>query len=318
MNGLRFVDSHTGGEPTRVILDAPDELRAIPVAERFAALSNALHPLARSVIGEPRTSEATVGAFLLPAEDPAHRASVQFVNDVGALRMCVHGMIGVAATLRHRGELADGPHVFETAAGLVTVTAEDDGTIAVENVASRLVADRVPLVTSGGPLRGTIAWGGNWFLILDPSPLAIRPERRGELEHLCREVRVALDEAGIAGPAGETIDHVALFERPEARAGSDIPIARNFVLCPGGAFDRSPCGTGTSAWLAARASTGHLAAGELRSVESIIGSRFTGSVRRGEGDTWIPTVRGHASIVAEGTLVVEDDDPYRAGTPRTS
>ena len=306
----RFVDSHTGGEPTRVLLDPPPALLARPSEEHHAALAGELFPLARALVGEPRTSSAAVGAFLLPPEDPANAGGVVFVNDVGPLWMCVHGMIGLAATLRHLGRLDGGPHRFETPAGIVAVTAHPDRSISVENVPARVLADGVPVVTSGGPLRGTLAWGGNGFLILEPSPLPITPDRLPALLDLTREVRLAIDEAGIRGPEGETIDHVALFGRPEDGT------VRNFVLCPGGAWDRSPCGTGTSAWLAHRAAIGHLREGEERTVESIIGSRFRGAVRAGEEGAWIPTIRGSASIVAEGILHEDHGDPYPEGIPR--
>ena len=319
------LDTHTLGEPTRVVLEPPPALLALPAQERFAALGGDLLPLVRTVVGEPRTSDAAVAAFILPPEDPQHRAWISFANDVGGLRMCVHGMIGVGRALAHRGALEPGTHTFETAAGLVRLTLLDPdhseaerrgGSIEIENVASRRTAENVPIVTSGGPLRGDIAYGGNWFFILDPSPIPIVRENLDPLYALTREVRLALIESGISGDDGSEIDHVALFEpRDRGEQGSD---ARNFVLCPGGAHDRSPCGTGTSAWLARLHVRGRLPVGESRVVESVIGSRFVGRVAVTDEGAIVPTIRGEAAVVAEVKLYFDERDPYLGGIPRSS
>ena len=223
-------------------------------------------------------------------------------------------MIGVAHALNFRGELDPGTHTFETPAGLVRATLFEEGAVEVENVASRRVATTVPVLTSGGPLRGDICFGGNWFFHLDPSPVAIEPGNLGALLALTREVRLALSEAGITGDDEAEIDHVGLFEpRDRGEHGCD---ARNFVLCPGGAYDRSPCGTGMSAWLARLHARGRLDPGEIRIVESVIGSRFSGRVSVNEAGEIIPTIRGSAAVVAELSLVFEDADPYLDGLPR--
>ena len=171
----RVIDTHTLGEPTRVVLDPPPELVALAPEERFGALAGALLPLARRVVGEPRTSDAAVAAFLFPPADPSHRAALLFANDVGPLRMCVHGMIGVAHALNFRGELDPGTHTFETPAGLVRATLFEEGAVEVENVASRRVATTVPVLTSGGPLRGDICFGGTGSFTSTPPPSRSSP-----------------------------------------------------------------------------------------------------------------------------------------------
>jgi len=303
----RFVDSHTLGEPTRVVLDPPAELAALPAAERPAALRGPLAHLRAAVIGGPRTASSAVGAFLFPPETGPARSTLLFFDSAGPLGMCVHGAIGVAATLAHIGELSEGSHIFDTPAGPIAVALGSDGSVRVENVPSRRVARRVPIATSGGPLAGEICYGGNWFFHIDPSPLPIEPGRLDALLALAREVRAALDFAEISGERGAPIDHVGFFERRDPAEGGVH--ARNFVLCPSGEYDRSPCGTGTSAWLAARHADGELAEGTVWTVESVAGARFEGSVRlRGDGAV-VPSIRGRATVTAYGRLFAEGAPP---------
>ena len=308
-----YIDSHTLGEPTRLVLQPPEELRALTVKAGARALASELFPIARRVVGEPRTSDAAVGAFLLPPQDSSHDHAVLFFNDVGPLAMCVHGLIGLMASLRHLGNHAKETLRFETPAGTVHASSHADGSITVENVHSYCSASRVPIITSSGPLLGEIAWGGNWFFHLE-SPLPIEWEDRQSLLDLTVEIRVALEEGGLTGDDGAPIDHVGLFEKME-RTESGLA-TKNFVLCPGGAFDRSPCGTGSSAWLAARYAAGELEPGEVVSIGSMIGSRFDGSFRLDEAGAVIPRIRGAAHVVAEGKLVAEPDDPYLGGLPK--
>ncbi len=309
----RFIDSHTQGEPTRVVLDPPQELLALPAAERPTALRGDLAHLRAAVVGEPRTSDATVGAFLFPPERARSRASILFFNDVGPLGMCVHGTIGVVTTLAEQGDFPVGRQYFDTPAGEIAVTLHDDGSVSVRNVVSRRIAAKVPVVTGGGPLLGEICYGGNWFFHLYQSPIPIEPSRRAELLALAQEIQASLAEAGIQGEEGAEIDHVGLFQRRDPKAGGVH--ARNFVLCPGGAYDRSPCGTGTSAWLAARYADGEIQENTEWVIESVIGSRFRGSLIR-EGDHLHPVIRGQATIVAEGVLHIDRDDPFPLGIPK--
>ena len=306
---VRVVDSHTEGEPTRVVLEGAPDLGAGTATERARVFRERHGGFRAALCGEPRGFDALVGALLLPPSDPAAIAQVIFFNNVSTLHMCVHGTIGVAETLRHLGRITAGRYRLETPAGDVTIELRDDGRIAVENVESYRHAQAVELEVPGrGAVHGDVAWGGNWFFLVEDHGQDLAFERVRELTDYAWDVRLALDRAGITGTGGAEIDHVELFGTPR-RADAD---SRNFVLCPGREYDRSPCGTGTSAKMACLFADGDLAEGELWRQESILGTCFVGSVRHGERGVF-PTVAGRAWITGESTLLLAADDPFRAG-----
>ncbi len=311
---LRVIDSHTEGEPTRVVIDGVPTPSGATVAERAASISRDLDALRRGLVLEPRGSDILVGAFLVPP-DPGSGAEigVVFVNNAGVLGMCVHGTIGVVRTLQHLGRTSADPGTqvrIDTPVGTVTATVGEDGEIAVENVPSRRTLAGVRVELDERVVHADVAWGGNWFALVSDHGEAIDPANLPRLDDLSRRIRRALNDAGLDRGADGTsgpVDHVELFG-PPARGGD----SRNFVLCPGGAYDRSPCGTGTSAKLACLAADGTLAPGERWVQESIIGSRFTGWYRPGPAPGEIvPTVAGRAWITAETELLFEPDDPWR-------
>jgi proline racemase len=310
-HAIGFVDSHTEGEPTRVLIDGLPTLRGATIREQAAALEADFPGLRGALIDEPRGSSAMIGALLLPPIEPSSSAAVLFVNNVGRLPMCVHGCIGVARTLVHLGRAPDQPWarplVLETVAGEVGIRLEADGYVAVDNVPSYRLHRSVELSTSRGRVRGDVAWGGNWFLIIEDSPVLVVAEQLTSLHAFTRELRAALDRAGICGDDGAQIDHVQLC------GPSEVADARNFVLCPGGEHDRSACGTGTSARLACLHEDGRLASGQRWRQESITGSVFVGSVdqldARGRPR---PTIRGRAWVTAEGRLLFDPRDPLGA------
>ena len=309
---MRFVDSHTEGEPTRVIVDGGPELGAgslVERAERFTAEADAFR---RTVILEPRGSDALVGALLCEPVDADCVTGVIFFNNRGALGMCGHGTMGVAATLAYLDRVVPGCHRIETPVGVVEVELCSPNDIAVENVASYRFRTDVSVEVAGmGPIKGDIAWGGNWFFLTDAAPAPLRLENERALTVAAEKVMNALREQGVSGDDGAEIDHVEFFGPPESADAH----SRNFVLCPGGAYDRSPCGTGTSAKLACLAAAGKLQAGEAWIQESIIGSRFTATYREGESGCIIPTIRGRAFICSEGSLIQQAGDPYIHGIP---
>lgn len=309
MQEIRVVDSHTEGEPTRVVLEGAPDLGGGSVVER-ARRFRENHPGFRSALcGEPRGFDAVVGALLLPPANPAAVAQVVYFNNVSTLHMCVHGTIGVGETLRHLGRVETGRHLLETPAGDVFFELQDDGRIAVENVESYRHASSVELeMPARGVVHGDVAWGGNWFFLVSDHGEELAFSRVRELTDCAWDVRLALEGAGVTGADGAEVDHVELFG-PPVRDDAD---SRNFVLCPGREYDRSPCGTGTSAKMACLYADGTLAEGEIWRQESILGTRFTGSVRRGERGV-IPTVAGRAWITAESKLLLADDDPFREG-----
>jgi 4-hydroxyproline epimerase len=261
------------------------------------------------VLAEPRGSDVLVGALLCEPHDPASAAGVIFFNDVGYLGMCGHGSIGVITTLSHLGRLAAGTHRIETPVGTITATLHADGAVSIANVPSYRYRRAVEVdVPGGGVMHGDIAWGGNWFFLVADHQLELQSKNRSALMAATMAVRDALEGAGIRGEGGATIDHIEFTSAPEDAGNS----GRNFVLCPGAAFDRSPCGTGTSAKMACLHADGELAPGETWRQEGILGTVFEGSVRA-DGNAVIPTIKGSAYITAESTLLFDDHDPFREG-----
>ena len=308
MKRLRAIDSHTGGEPTRVIIDGGPAL-AGSLAERVRLLRQDHDALRALVCNEPRGSDVLVGALLTPPVDPGAAAGVIFFNNVGYLGMCGHGTIGLVTTLAWLGRLGAGRHRIETPVGTVTTELHADGRVSVRNVPCYRHRHQVAVEVAGhGRLHGDVAWGGNWFFLSADHGQLLEPERAAALTGFARRVREALVAAGITGAGGAEIDHIEL-QGPGSRAGID---ARNFVLCPGNAYDRSPCGTGTSAKLACLVADGQLRPGERWRQESIIGSIFDGSVEILDGAI-VPTITGQAWITADATLLLDPTDPYRAG-----
>lgn len=309
---VRIIDSHTGGEPTRVVIEGGPALGSGSMAERLAGL-RARHDTFRSaVVNEPRGSDVIVGALLCEPADPRHAAGVIFFNNVGYLGMCGHGTIGLIVTLAHMGRIGPGEHRVETPVGTVTAVLHDSGEVTVENVSSYRLARQVRVEVEGyGPMTGDVAWGGNWFFLVSDHRQEIAFRNVESLTACTWRIRQALERGGITGAAGAEIDHIELFGPPE-RPDAD---SKNFVLCPGGAYDRSPCGTGTSAKLACLAADGKLAEGRPWRQESIVGSLFEGSFRK-QGDRIVPSIRGSAFVNSEATLILDPRDPFCMGIRR--
>ena len=307
---IQVIDSHTAGEPTRVVVSGGPDLGAGAVAGRLARLRETHDWLRSAVVNEPRGSDVMVGALLCEPADPACAAGVIFFNNVGYLNMCGHGTIGLAVTLAHLGRIAPGEHRIDTAVGVVTVWLEDANAVSIENVASYRHAKDVPVDVPGvGTIRGDVAWGGNWFFLVSDHGQELARTNVDRLTDFTRGIRQALAAQGITGADGGEIDHVELFG-PPTRPDAD---GRNFVLCPGNAYDRSPCGTGTSAKLACLVADGKLKPGDVWRQESIIGSLFEGTVRIDAAGRVFPRIRGAAFVNAESTIVIDPRDTYRFG-----
>jgi len=250
-----------------------------------------------------------VGALLCPPVDPKAATGVIFFNNVGYLGMCGHGTMGVAVALAHLRRIGPGAHRFETPVGEVNVILEDGNYVTIENVASFRKAKGVVVAVPGlGPMRGDIAWGGNWFFLVEDPSQELHVARVEELTDVTWRIRQALNKAGSTGDNGAEIDHIELFSRPLSPQAD----SRNFVLCPGKAYDRSPCGTGTSAKLACLVADGKLREGQTWRQESIVGSIFEGSVRLA-GDQVFPRIRGSAFVNGEATLILDSRDPFSLG-----
>ncbi len=306
MKQIRYVDSHTGGEPTRVVLDGFPDLSALSLPERVAALRTRHDNIRAAVAGEPRASDVMVGALLMPPVESGSVASVIYFNNVGYLGMCGHGSIGVIATLQYLGKISPGVHRLDTPVGTVSCTLKPDGKVSIENILSYRHRKAVRVEVDGyGPVTGNIAWGGNWFFLVDAGEQKLVLANIESLMKFTGAIRRSLASACITGRAGEEIDHIELF----GSASNTSCDSRNFVLCPGNAYDRSPCGTGTSAKLACLAADGTLAVGATWRQESIIGSVFDGSYRLAVGGI-IPTITGQAFICGEGSLLMDPTDPF--------
>ncbi|HEX7051792.1 MAG TPA: proline racemase family protein, partial [Longimicrobiales bacterium] len=312
---VEVIDSHTEGEPTRVVIAGWPPPAGGTMAERRADRGARFDHLRRAVVQEPRGHEAVVGALLTPPVEPDSQAGVVFFNNVGYLGMCGHGLIGVVRTLVHLGrwmpDAADGAIRIDTPVGTVGAVVEADGSVCIRNVPSYCHAKDVAVEVPGiGRVVGDVAWGGNWFFLTELPEPPLDLAHVDELTAVTRRILAALRAQGITGADGAEIDHVEL-SGPPSRSDAD---GKNFVLCPGGAYDRSPCGTGTSAKMACLYARGALALEAEWRQESITGSRFTGWLTA-EGSRVIPHIRGRAFITGRTTLYFDPDDPFRAGIP---
>jgi 4-hydroxyproline epimerase len=305
---VEIVDSHTGGEPTRVVVAGGPDLGTGPLSERAERL-RAKHDAFRSaVVNEPRGSDVLVGALLVEPVDRSCSAGVIFFNNVGLIGMCGHGTIGLLVTLAHLGKIKPGVHRIETVVGVVTATLIGSNDVKLENVASRRLARGVELDVDGARVKGDVAWGGNWFFLVDDPRQDLTLRNVGRLTEHTWKIRRALSANGVTGEGGKEIDHLELFAL-SPRKGID---SRNFVLCPGGAYDRSPCGTGTSAKVACLYEDGKLKEGQIWRQESIVGSVFEASVAVREGKIY-PTIQGSAYVTGEGKLLLDPVDPFVVG-----
>lgn len=303
---LRVIDSHTGGEPTRLVIDGFPDLGAGSMAERRDRFARDYDDWRKAIILEPRGNDVLVGALLCEPVSPKATAGVIFFNNSGFLNMCGHGTIGLVASLAWLGRIRPGQHLIETPVGDVTATLHDDGSVSVENVPAYRWRKQVQVETAHGTVTGDIAWGGNWFFLVNDHPFAVKPDKIPQLTEYAWAIREGLERAGIRGEDDGIIDHIELF------ADDDHADSRSFVLCPGKAWDRSPCGTGTSAKLACLAEDGKLRPGETWRQASIIGSEFTAHFVP-QGSKIIPTIRGEAWVCGDNRLILNPDDPFRWG-----
>jgi 4-hydroxyproline epimerase len=306
---VEIVDSHTEGEPTRVVTGGWPMPDGRTMAERREDMRARMDDLRRGVVLEPRGHDAVVGALLTPPAEPGSTAGVVFFNDVGYLGMCGHGTIGVVRTLEHLGRIRAGEVRLDTPVGTVTARLDPDGAVTIANVPAYVEAADVEISVPGvGRVRGDVAWGGNWFFLTDCNAIPLVPARIPDLLAMTEKIRDTLRARRITGRGGAEVDHVELFG-PGTAAGVD---SRNFVLCPGAAYDRSPCGTGTSAKLAVLHARGELAVGQRWVQESITGSTFTGWIEEHDGQL-VPHIRGRAYVTGQGALLFDPDDPFRSG-----
>ncbi|MBI5296945.1 MAG: proline racemase family protein [Chloroflexi bacterium] len=339
MKRIPYLDSHTGGEPTRLITSLPFDLRTGTVADKLSTLKKDHDDLRRTVLLEPRGSDVLVGAYLVPPADPTCQFGVIYFNNVGYLGMCGHGTIGLIASLAYLGKVQPGVIRVETPVGVVEATLHpsslrgglqpdeaisssngeiasgkerprNDGNypnrVSVRNIPAYRHLTHVPVTVDDKTIHGDVAWGGNWFFLCHDHGLEVSMQNLEALTDFSWRIREQFTANGITGANGAEIDHVELFaSTPEADS-------KSFVLCPGKAYDRSPCGTGTSAKLACLYGDGKLRVGQTWKQQSVVGSIFEGSVQL-DGDRIIPTITGEAWVMSEGTILVDERDPFAKG-----
>lgn len=308
---VRVIDSHTGGEPTRVVVSGGPDLGKGTLAERLQRFRCEHDSFRSAVVNEPRGSDVMVGALLCEPCDSSCAAGIIFFNNVGYLGMCGHGTIGLVATLSFLERIGPGEHRIETPVGVVNAVLHPGGEVTVNNLASYRLADNVAVNVPGyGVVHGDVAWGGNWFFLVREHAMRISLENVETLTNFSWAIRLALRKQGITGQNSQEIDHIELF------GPSQLPSvdSRNFVLCPGKAYDRSPCGTGTSAKLACLYADGKIREGQVWTQESIVGSVFKGSISIRDGKVY-PSITGSAFVNAEAELVLDATDPFCQGIP---
>jgi 4-hydroxyproline epimerase len=310
---LQVIDSHTEGEPTRVVISGGPDLGGGSMAEKCRCLREEQDWLRSAVCNEPRGHDAMVGAILCEPHEPDCVCGVIFFNNLSTLNMCIHGTIGLAVTLAHMGKIGPGSHRIDTPVGVVVATLREDGSVAVANVPSHRMAADIPVEVPGhGVVHGDIAWGGNWFFLIDSQGPRVDFTNLEALTDFTWQVRLALGKQGITGDNGMEIDHIEVFGPPSDPTSAD---SRNFVLCPGKAYDRSPCGTGTSAKLACLYADGKLKPGEIWRQAGILDTVFQGSVETLPNGKVLPTVSGRAWVNGESTYHFHPSDPFRNGIP---
>ncbi len=326
MRRIKVIDSHTGGEPTRIIIEGGPDLGSGSLVERVERFRNEFDGLRSATVNEPRGSDVLVGGLLCEPTKPDFDAGIIFFNNASYLGMCGHGTIGLMATLKHLGKLESGKQDYriETPVGGVTASIKpgsdnDEDSIdqvSVRNVMSyRLLADVKVDVPDYGTVVGDVAWGGNWFFLVKDTTEELVIKNTDHLTRVTKRIRDALADNGIEGTDG-IIDHIELFGPPHNEKND----SRNFVLCPGGAYDRSPCGTGTSAKIACLAADGKLGENEIWRQESIVGSVFSASYQlqpdKPVDKGVFPTITGTAHVCAESTLLLDESDPFCMGIPQ--
>ncbi len=310
---LKIIDSHTEGEPTRVVISGAPDLGPGSMAEKSKRLRDHHDWLRSAVCNEPRGHDAMVGALICEPSEPDCVCGVIFFNNHSTLNMCIHGTIGLVVTLAHMGRVSPGAHRIDTPVGVVVATLREDGSVEVANVPSYRKASQVAVeIPAFGTVRGDIAWGGNWFFLIENQGPRVEFVNLESLVDFTWLVRLELAKQGITGDDGMKIDHIEVFGPPTDPALAD---SRNFVLCPGKAYDRSPCGTGTSAKLACLHADGKLKPGKTWRQASILDTIFEGSVEELPDGRVIPRVSGRAWVNGESFYHFNPSDPFRYGIP---
>jgi proline racemase len=321
------VDSHTEGMPTRVITGGVPVLPGATMLERKLHFEEHLDDLRLLLMREPRGHGAMSGAILQPPTRDDADWGVLFIEVSGCLPMCGHGTIGVATVLVECGmvEVTEPETLvrLDTPAGLVVVRVAVDGgrarSVTLRNVPAFLAArDRVVEVDGWGSVTYDMAYGGNFYALVDAASVGVTvdPEQAGRLIACGADIMAAINATDRPvhpeDPRISGCHHVVLHE-----PGADGADAKAATSIHPGWLDRSPCGTGTSARLAALHARGELAVGDPFVNESVIGTRFTGRIAQetevAGRPAVVPEITGRAWITAMGQYLLDPEDPFPAG-----
>jgi 4-hydroxyproline epimerase len=321
------IDGHTAGNPVRLITEGAPELNGSTMSERRQDFLARFDWVRTGLMFEPRGHDMMSGGFLYPPTTPEADVGILFIETSGCLPMCGHGTIGIVTFGIEQGLIrprTPGRFIADVPAGQIEVAYVQDGTrvtsVKIRNVPSYLAAEDVKVdVPTLGPLTIDVAYGGNYYAIVEPQGAykgvdALGAARILELSPIVRNlVREKIEPVHPLNPTIKGVSHVLWADVPKSN-GAD---GRNAVFYGDRAIDRSPCGTGTSARLAHLHAKGKLKVGETFVHESYILSRFTGRIeaetRLGSLNAIIPSIEGSAIATGRNEIWIDDEDKFAHG-----
>lgn len=321
------IDAHTCGNPVRLVAGGGPQLDGATMMERRAHFLAEYDWIRTGLMFEPRGHDAMSGSILYPPTRPDCDVAILFIETSGCLPMCGHGTIGTVTVMIEHGLVrpkVPGLLKLDTPAGLVEARYEMQGDkvthVRIRNVASYLHATDLSVEVPGlGELRFDVAYGGNFYAIVEPQPTFRDMEdlSTGDIQRLSPLIRRLVNEkyeiVHRDNPAIKGLSHVQWTGKPRHPQAH----ARNAVFYGDRGIDRSPCGTGTSARMAQLAARGDLKEGQDFVHESIIGSLFHGRVEAlttvGGAPGIIPSIQGEAWVTGLNTIFLYDEEPYTKG-----
>lgn len=323
------IDAHTCGNPVRVIAGGGPHLTGNTMSEKRQHFLKEYDWIRKGLMFEPRGHDMMSGSILYPPCDPQNDVAILFIETSGCLPMCGHGTIGTITVAIEEGLITPkvpGKIRMEAPAGLVQIEYQQTGKkvnwVRLINVKSYLAAEELTVDSGLGELTFDVAYGGNYYAIIDPQKnfSGVQDFTASEIVHYSREIRKKINEHYpdlFIHPENDTIrdvHHIQWTGEP-LHKGSD---GRNAVFYGDKAIDRSPCGTGTSARLAQLYAKGKLKTGVEYIHESYIGSRFIGKINEettiGNMKAIVPSILGWAKIYGYNNIIIdEEDDPYARG-----
>ena len=321
------IDGHTAGNPVRLVAGGAPLLRGSSMAERRLDFLDRFDWIRTGLCFEPRGHDMMSGGFLYPPCEPDSDAAILFIETSGCLPMCGHGTIGMITFGLENGLITPrepGKLKVEVPAGTIHIEYEKDGAkvtaVRIRNVPAYLAAEGIQIDVPGfGPLTLDVAYGGNYYAIIEPQGAYTGLDDLGasklvELSRTIRElVREKFEPVHPLEPSIRGVSHVLWADKPSAEDAD----GRNAVFYGERAIDRSPCGTGTSARLAHLAAKGRLSVGDRFVHESYIRSRFIGRVEAetelGGQAAIVPSIQGSAIATGYNTIWIDREDPFWAG-----